>query len=176
MEMAAQLEIVAVAERAKPAWACLVPEKRQELTTEGGLDVSSNKTLIAETITRLHGAGVRVSLFVDADINNIQLAEELNADAVEIHTGTYARNWSQNIFAPSLKKIYQAAEEAKKRGLLVNAGHGITYENISDLISGFDFNELNIGFSIVARALTVGLRAAVKEMKQKMVNKICAAS
>ena len=176
MEMAAHRDLISEAEKVKPAWACLVPEKRQELTTECGLDVQAHEKSLDETVRRLHGAGIQVSFFIDPYVPTIQLAKKLGADAVEIHTGTFARLWVTSSHAAESQKIYEAAREAKKIGLLVNAGHGISYKNVGDLVAGFEFNELNIGFAIMARAMMVGLGQAVKEMKGKMVHKICAAS
>lgn len=168
MEMAVSPDILRVALRVKPAWACLVPEKRKELTTEGGLDLRRNFAKIKNTIFRLHQSGTKVSLFIDASTRNIDLAQKLSADAVEIHTGSYARRWSKNKGKKELEKIGLVAQQGEEAGLLVNAGHGIDYDNVQDLRSLFPFNEFNIGFAIVARAVSVGMECAVREMNERM--------
>ncbi len=169
MEMGANPDIIRVALRCRPAWTCIVPERRQELTTEGGLDVKGNEKKLGRAIDSLHSKGIRVSLFVGATLENMRLGAKVGADAVEIHTGTYARLFKTQGLQRELKKILMAAEEARGLGLLVNAGHGLDYENVNDLLKGFEFNELNIGFSIIARAINVGLKRAVTEMKKLLI-------
>lgn len=177
MEMTTTSEIVQIAEKIKPAWACLVPEKRREVTTEGGLDVVSGRLELGETVKRLKGAGVRVSLFIEPDTRSIEISKELNADAVELHTGFYARlaHGKKADVAVVLDKIKRAGEKASEMKLLVNAGHGIDYENVAALLEAHPFHEFNIGFAIVARAVFVGMEQAVREMKDKM-RTLCAAS
>lgn len=177
MEMAATPEIVAIAEKIKPAWVCLVPENRRELTTEGGLDVWAGRLELEEVIKRLQGAGIRVSLFVEPDVQTMEISKEVNADAVELHTGVYARCCRKNRrdIGVELDRIKNAAQKAAELKLLVNAGHGIDYENADALLKVYSFHEFNIGFAIVARALFVGFPQAVQEMKNKMRN-LCAAS
>lgn len=173
LEMAAVGPIVDIAVAVKPAWCCLVPEKRQELTTEGGLDVLSVEDALKETVARLQSAGIKVSLFIDADCRFIEASNRVGADAIEIHTGNYARMWKESagaeaMFKPELQKIREAALLAKDLGLVVNAGHGIDYDNVKTLKNIFPFHEFNIGFAIIARAITVGIGQAVKEMRQAL--------
>jgi len=172
MEMSISPEIVRIALDVKPAWACLVPERREELTTEGGLDVRSQFDHVQNTVLKLKSAGIRVSLFVEADPDIIQLCKQAGADAVEIHTGRYSRIELDQLDEQTkeLDRIRWAAAQARDVGLLVNAGHGLNYGNITALSSTFDFNEFNIGFSIIARAMFVGLGTAVAEMKV-LINK-----
>ncbi len=171
LEMAAAEDIIRVAETVGPAWACLVPEKRQELTTEGGLDLDRNPAVLAAAVKRLKAAGVRVSLFVEPTGEAARKARELGADAVELHTGTYAGAWKTGRrprIENELARLGSAAQAAERLGLLVNAGHGISYENVEDLSKIYPFHEYNIGFSIVARAVFVGMKQAVSEMKEKI--------
>jgi pyridoxine 5-phosphate synthase len=174
LEMAASDDILKVAESVRPAWACLVPEKRQELTTEGGLDVVANEARLRDVVARLHRGGTKVSMFIDATTVSVDASRRIGADAVEIHTGTYARKWKEGD-REELAVVARAAVAAKQAGLIVNAGHGIDYENVGDLLEAFPFHELNIGFSIVSRALMVGIGQAVREMKERMAN-VCAES
>ncbi len=169
MEMSISPDIVRVALRTRPEWVCLVPENRRELTTEGGLDVEKNAKKIGRVIYKLKSRGIKVSLFVDADIATVRLAKKLSADAVELHTGTYARLFRmKKSFTKELARLRSAAETAVELDLLANAGHGIDYDNVKPLLAAHRFNELNIGFSIMARAMFVGVRKAVSEMKAKM--------
>jgi pyridoxine 5-phosphate synthase len=177
LEMAAAPEIVAIAAGVKPAWVCLVPEKRKELTTEGGLDIQTNSTDLRKNIALLKDAGIRVSLFIEPNETLMGVARDLGADAVELHTGAYARVFrtEKKNLSKEVNRIKAAAEKAAALGLVVNAGHGIDYENVVELAQVHPFHEFNIGFSIVARAVFVGLPQAVKEMKLKMRD-LCAAS
>jgi pyridoxine 5-phosphate synthase len=176
MEMGAAMEIVSLALKLKPTWVCLVPEKREELTTEGGLDLKKNYGRLSKVIREFHKKKIKVSLFIDADESMVKRAWMLGAEAIEIHTGTYARYFlKKNLVPKNINKIRQAALKAKSLGLLVNAGHGLNYENVGPLLKAYPFHELNIGFSIISRALFVGLPQAVKEMKEK-INSACAAS
>jgi pyridoxine 5-phosphate synthase len=166
MEMSIAPAIVQIALRIQPAWSCLVPEKREELTTEGGLDVKGKFDDVARTIEQLKKAGVRVSLFVEPDLETMRLSKKSGADAVELHTGRYARLFHDaSARAAELRRIKEAALEARSSGLVVNAGHGLDDENTPPLLSTHAFHEFNIGFSIIARALFVGLPKAVAEMK-----------
>ncbi len=174
MEMAASEGILALAEQVKPAWVCLVPEKRQELTTEGGLDVVAQQAQLKAVVDRLHRVGTKVSLFIDAADAAVDASANLKADAVEIHTGAYAKNFKAGA-AYQLNAIVSASTRARNIGLIVNAGHGIDYENVGTLLKAFSFHELNIGFSIVSRALMVGIGQAVREMKEKMAT-VCVES
>jgi len=175
LEMAAVPSVMAVALKVKPSWCCLVPERREELTTEGGLDVPKYKADIKEAVQSLQESSIKVSLFIDAHPDIIKLVRELKADAIEIHTGPYARAFAQNAWEQELKRVVATAQEAKAVGLVVNAGHGLDYENVGELARAFPFHEFNIGFSIVARALSVGMESAVAEMKKAMTN-VCVAS
>ena len=177
LEMAATDDILKVAERVKPAWSCLVPEKRQELTTEGGLDVAGSEERLSKAVARLKKGGTRVSFFIEPDLKSVEASVRCGADAVELHTGDYARLYRQGekAAAPEIERIRRAAEAAKSKGLLVNAGHGIDYDNVEKLGGVFGFHEFNIGFAIIARALFVGIGQAVREMKGRMAN-VCVES
>lgn len=167
LEMAVTEEMVALACELRPADACLVPERRQELTTEGGLDVAGNAAAVAGAVHRLRAAGVRVSLFVDPDPAQVDAARDCGADAVEIHTGAYA-DAAPAARAGELGRVRVAAARAADAGLVVNAGHGLTLENVAAIAALPRLHELNIGHSIVARAIFVGIEAATKEMKELM--------
>ncbi len=166
LEMAITDEMVAFAERMQPEDCCLVPENREELTTEGGLDVSGQTVRIADVCNRLKAAGVRVSLFIDADIEQIDAAADVGAPVVEIHTGHFADAVDLSIRRRELERIRRAVKYGREMGLQVNAGHGLNYHNVSQIAALPYITELNIGHAIVARALFTGLSCAVKEMKQ----------
>lgn len=169
MEMAVTDEMVAIASRIKPHSSCLVPEKRQELTTEGGLDVAGQRTKVGTAIQTLHKAGIIVSCFIDPEEKQLQAAAELGSDYVELHTGTYS-NTTGEARCKELQRLRHAAEFAHKCGLKVNAGHGIDYENIDGILTIAHLCELNIGHSIVGRAIMVGMEQAVREMAALMKN------
>ena len=164
LEMADVPEIVAFAEEVRPDEACLVPEKRQEVTTEGGLNVAGASKSLARTIARLKKAGITVSLFVDPDARQIRAAAEAGADFIELHTGAYANARHDAEEATEIKKLRVAAELAHKLGLRVNAGHGLNYQNTPGILAVPHLETLNTGHSIIARAVFVGLRQAVGEM------------
>ncbi len=164
LEMAAVDEIIEIACDVQPELATIVPEKRQELTTEGGINVIDNITHLRETIDRLHEAEIAVSLFIEPDINQIDAAAEINADFIEIHTGHYANAVSEEDIFDELEKIRIAAKHAKKFGLGVNAGHGLNYINMKELVAIKDIDEVSIGHAIIARSVFVGIEKAVKEM------------
>lgn len=168
LEMAVTDEMLAIAERIRPADACLVPERRQELTTEGGLDVAGQIGLVSEACARLAAAGVRVSLFIDADPRQIEAACRSGTKTVEIHTGRYADCHDQHSRDAELQRIRRAAEQAAAAGLQVNAGHGLNYQNVAAIASISQVRELNIGHAIIARALFSSLAEAVREMKRLM--------
>ncbi|MDR1926239.1 MAG: pyridoxine 5'-phosphate synthase [Endomicrobium sp.] len=175
LEMSASEEIVKVALDVKPDFVCIVPEKRRELTTEGGLDVKTNKTNLANVVARLKKVGIIVSIFIAADIDQVLSCSEINADAIELHTGKYAKFYKENglssfEFKAEMKKILKASRETIKEGLLLNAGHGLDYDNAKRICKVADINEFNIGFSIIARAVFTGLETAVKDMKE-LINK-----
>jgi len=168
LEMAVADEIVAFAVRIRPHECCLVPERRQELTTEGGLDVVQGKKKITEVCRRLAEAGVRVSLFIDADAKQIEAAAQTGAPVIEIHTGHYADMATDEARRAELVRIEQAVQQGLDMKLHVNAGHGLNYHNVQPIASIPGISELNIGHAIVARALFTGLREAVREMKRLM--------
>lgn len=169
LEMAVTPEMVDIASRLRPADVCLVPERRAELTTEGGLDVVGHRQLVADATRRLTGAGIRVSLFIDPDPRQVDAARAVGAPVVEIHTGAYADARSPEEQARELSRIRSAVEHAHGAGLIVNAGHGLTLENVTPVAAMPEVHELNIGHSIVARAIFVGIAAATREMKEKML-------
>lgn len=168
LEMAVTDEMLAFAEALKPTYCCLVPEKREELTTEGGLDVAGQLEKVKHACARLARAGIRVSLFIDADSSQIQAAVACRSPMVEIHTGHYADAGSTEQCSRELDKIRDAVDEAAVAGLQVNAGHGLHYDNVQAIAAITDIAELNIGHSIVARAVFSGLEAAVTEMRRLM--------
>lgn len=168
LEMAVTEEMLEIATRLKPSDCCLVPEKRTELTTEGGLDVKGQQPALRDAIARLAGQGIRVSLFIDADFAQIDAARAVGADAIELHTGAYAdtRGSTQ---ARELERLRAAARHAAGIGLTVNAGHGLDYHNVQPVAAIPEIVELNIGYSIIGRALFTGLADAVREMKALML-------
>jgi pyridoxine 5-phosphate synthase len=167
LEMAATDEMVAYATRICPEDCCLVPERRQELTTEGGLDVSGQEQRLTTVCRRLADAGVRVSLFVDADPAQIEASARAGAPSIEIHTGQYAEA-SGDRWREELARIEQAVGLGRELGLQVNAGHGLHYHNVQAIAALPGIAELNIGHAIVARALFTGFQEAVREMKRLM--------
>jgi pyridoxine 5-phosphate synthase len=169
LEMACESEIVAIACNAKPAQATLVPEKREEVTTEGGLDVLGHRDKVAKAVDRLHQAGVSVSLFLDPDPRQIEESIRLKADAVELHTGRYALADSASARQQELETLAKAGKLICQGGLKLLAGHGLTYRNVRPIAAILNMHELNIGHSIIARAIMVGLQEAVREMK-RLVN------
>jgi pyridoxine 5-phosphate synthase len=167
LEMAATQEMVRKACEVRPADVCIVPEKRAELTTEGGLDAAGQRETLGRALQELRAAGIRVSLFIDPEERQIAAAQHLHADAIEIHTGAYADATSAARDA-ELRRIQEAARRAHDAGLIVNAGHGLTLDNVTPIAAIPVVNELNIGHSIVADALFVGLEEAVRRMKARM--------
>ena len=167
LEMAVTDEMLAIAELNRPADVCLVPEKREELTTEGGLDVLAHFDAVKNACARLAVAGIRVSLFIDPDIAQLDAAVACGAPVVELHTGSYADASSADV-ETEYKRIVRAAEYGDSIGLQINAGHGLHYENIEPIVRIPQLVELNIGHSIVARALFVGLHKAVADMRKLM--------
>ena len=169
LEMAATDEMVAIACEVKPDDCCLVPEKREELTTEGGLDVAGKLPRMKEVCARLAEAGIRVSLFIDAEPHQLEAALESGAPVVEIHTGHYADAVSAQARRRELVRIQEAVATGRRLGLQVNAGHGLDYHNVGEIAAIPGVRELNIGHAIVARALFAGLAGAVREMKRLML-------
>ncbi len=166
LEMSCAKKIVDIACRIKPDQATLVPEKRQELTTEGGLDVAAGRQRVRSVLHRLNGEGIEVSLFIDPVKKQIDAARDIGASCVEIHTGGYADARTNSELKKRFEEIRQAAIYAKKNGLKVFAGHGLNYHNCRKICSIQGIEELNIGHSIISRAVMVGLTQAVKEMKE----------
>ncbi|WP_419161252.1 pyridoxine 5'-phosphate synthase [Candidatus Palauibacter sp.] len=164
LELAAEDEVISLAESWKPGQATLVPEKREELTTEGGLDVSADPVRIADAVARLQGAGIRTSLFIDPDPAAVDASVEAGAAAIELHTGEYANAPHQASADHELARLEDAATRAAEAGLGVHAGHGLTYENVRPVAAIVECEELNIGHSIVSRAVLVGMERAVLEM------------
>ena len=168
LEMGNTPEIVDIALRIQPDEVCLVPEKREEITTEGGLDLITHQAELASTVARMHAAGIRVSMFIDPLHEQIDTAIELGADTVELHTGKLANAFTEKIQRYELERLAASATRAADSNLQVNAGHGINYRNIVLIQKIPCLTELNIGHSIVARAMVVGLEAAVREMLDLM--------
>lgn len=166
LEIAADESMVKVALTVKPHLVTLVPERRQELTTEGGLEVAAHRDRIEKLIHLLHDGSIPVSLFIDPNLNQVKAAHKVGADYVEIHTGRYANARRLKEEQAELENIAQAAKLAYKLGLGVNAGHGLNYRNVRRLAQIPEIVEFNIGHSIVARAVLVGLERAVREMKE----------
>jgi pyridoxine 5-phosphate synthase len=162
LELATSPEIVDIACRLRPYQATIVPERREEVTTEGGLDLGRPNPRLRETIRRLDEAGARVSLFVDPDAAVLDAAKDLGVPAVELHTGRYAHGWRESDAA--LEEVCRAARHAADMGLFVHAGHGLTYQNVVPVAAVPEIEELNIGHSVVSRAVMVGMWAAVTEM------------
>ncbi|MDD7804896.1 MAG: pyridoxine 5'-phosphate synthase [Endozoicomonas sp. (ex Botrylloides leachii)] len=166
LEMAATEEMLTIAEKIGPEHVCLVPEKRQELTTEGGLDVARQLASIKSACLRLAAKGIETSLFIDPDAAQITAAVASGALAIELHTGTYADADTPQAMKAELERIQGAVDYALAEGLTVNLGHGLNYQNIEPIAAITGINELNIGHSIISRALFTGLKPAIREMKK----------
>jgi pyridoxine 5-phosphate synthase len=166
LELASNPEVVAIACQTRPDQATIVPEKREEVTTEGGLNLSGSRRRVTEAITRLKEAGITVSLFLDPQERQIDLAAELGAHAVELHTGEYALATDDRRRREELDKLAVAGTRVLAAGLVLHAGHGLTYRNVKPIAALVGISELNIGHSIVARAIMVGFEQAVREMKK----------
>ena len=164
LEMGNAPEIVAIALRVRAHDACLVPENRNEVTTEGGLDCLTHRSALAETIGKLHDIGTVVSLFIDPDPDQIKAAAALKAEYIELHTGAFA-NATGDARSNELQRLVDGATLAHESGLRVNAGHGLNYQNVRELFAVPHLEELNIGHAIISRALITGLAEAVREMK-----------
>ncbi|PYJ88614.1 MAG: pyridoxine 5'-phosphate synthase [Verrucomicrobia bacterium] len=170
LEMGNTEQIIDIALRIVPDEVCLVPEKREEVTTEGGLDVIAQRKDLEPTIKRLQLAGIRVSLFIDPTLEQVDAAAELGVEMVELHTGKLANAFTEKIQKEELEQLRAAARAASESHLQVNAGHGINYKNIKLIHEIPSLTELNIGHSIISRAMWVGLETAVKEMLAAMKN------
>lgn len=170
LEMAVTQDMLNFAQSLQPDYCCLVPEKREELTTEGGLDVAGQLSRINHACEKLTAAGIKVSLFIDADPVQIDAAIRCQAPVIEIHTGHYADAVDATTIDSELKKIKIAVQQASQAGLQVNAGHGLNYENVQNVAVISDIAELNIGHSIIARAVMTGLAEAVGSMRSLMLS------
>jgi len=166
LELATSPDVVAIACRLRPYQATLVPERREEITTEGGLDLNRPSPKLRETIGQLEQVGARVSLFIDPDLRTLDAAKDLGVPAVELHTGRYAHTWRQNDTA--LEELRRAVSHASDMGLFVHAGHGLTYANVRPVAVIPQLEELNIGHSVMSRSIIVGMRQAVVEMRKAM--------
>ena len=164
-EMAVTAEMTQIATEVLPEQSTLVPEKREELTTEGGLDVVGQRERVAECVKQLQDAGIRVSLFIDPEESQIQASADIGADAIEIHTGSWADSATSER-SGEFDRITQASNQTVDLGLQLNMGHGLTYRNVRDIAAIPNVHELNIGHSIISHAVMVGLERAVREMKQ----------
>ena len=169
LEMAVTEEMLSIACEVKPAFVCLVPEKREELTTEGGLDVAGQLAKVSEAVSRLSEIGTQTSLFIDADKEQIEAAVASKAPYIEIHTGQYAEAKSEDEQLAELAKLVEGIKYAHSLGLKVNAGHGLTYFNVKPIAAIPEIIELNIGHAIIARAAIDGLEKAVRDMKRLML-------
>lgn len=166
LELACNEEVIDIACGARPFQATLVPERREEVTTEGGLDVASNPGRVADAVKRLQDAGIVVSLFLDPDPTQLAAAVETGATAVELHTGAYAHASAKFSTHAELETLHAAAAQVRSAGLTLHAGHGLTYRNVRPVAEIPDMCELNIGHSIISRAIMVGLEQAVRDMKR----------
>lgn len=170
LEMAATQEMVKIAYEHKPDVVTLVPERREELTTEGGLDVAGQRESLAKIIKNLKDGEITVSLFIDPDLDQVRAAHKVNADRIELHTGRYCEARNERERARELGRIVDAAKAAARLGMSVAAGHGLNYDNVLPIARIEEIDELNIGHSIVGRAVLVGFERAVREMLELMRN------
>ncbi|MCF6158240.1 MAG: pyridoxine 5'-phosphate synthase [wastewater metagenome] len=166
LEMSIAQEIVDIATDIKPDQVTLVPEKRQEVTTEGGLDVVSYKKILVDVIKRFRDAGIAVSLFIDPEEDQISAAKDVGAHYIELHTGNYALAKEDAVRSKAVEKLQEGVRIARQAGLRINAGHGLTYHNVGCIVKSLEVEELHIGHSIISRAVFVGIEKAVAEMKE----------
>lgn len=165
LEMAVTEEMVRIALEKRPYTVCLVPEKREEITTEGGLEIKNNLETVTSAVSRLRAGGIKVSLFIDPDAEQIKASAQTGAEAVELHTGAYAEAWGTPEEAVELRRLYDAAQVAHDEGLAVHAGHGLNLKNLPPVVAMPHLEELNIGHALIGRAIFVGLAEAVKQYK-----------
>ena len=170
LELATSADVLALACRVRPYQATLVPERREEITTEGGLDLHRPHPRMRDTIRRLEEVGARVSLFIDPDFDIVEAAKDLGVPAIELHTGRYAHSWRRDDTA--LNELRRAAQYAAGMGLSVHAGHGLTYANVAPVAAIPEIEELNIGHSVISRSIMVGMVAAVSEMRRAMEGRL----
>lgn len=168
LEMAATAEMVQIALQIQPDYITLVPERRQEVTTEGGLDIVGQEDRLAQIVAQLQGAGIPVSLFIDPDVDQIGASARIQAQWIELHTGRYAEATGERARQRELEQLRQGVDKAMASGLRVNAGHGLTYWNVGPVAAIPGMEELNIGHSIISRAVLVGVERAVREMRLAM--------
>ena len=171
LEIAATSEMLEIALRHRPHAACIVPEKREERTTEGGLDVAKNYDLLLPVINQLSDAGIRCSLFIEPDIEQIDAAKSIGAPVVELHTGSFCesyQNSERKLYQIELEKIQQATAYGAKNGLEIHAGHGLNYETVGDIASIREIKELNIGHFLIGEAIYIGLEESIKKMRDLM--------
>ena len=166
LEMATSQEIICTALKIKPEQVTLVPEKRQEITTEGGLSVTTQRESLVEVVKKFNDEGIQVSFFIDPDKDQIDASKEVGAQSVELHTGKYANAWGEKQCNKLLEELVEGVRVARSLGLGVNAGHGLTYKNTGTVVERLDIDEIHIGHSIISRSLFVGLKEAVWEMKE----------
>jgi len=169
LEMALSDEIIEIACDVRPDHACIVPEKREEVTTEGGLAVAGNESRIERVVRRLHDAGIAVTMFIDPDTDELEASRAAGADAVELHTGAYANAAGESAAEAELEALRRIAGAGRAAGIAVHAGHGLTYINVEPVVEIADITELNIGHSIIARSVFTGIERAVSEMKDIML-------
>jgi pyridoxine 5-phosphate synthase len=172
LEMAATSEMVDIALNLRPNYVTLVPERREEITTEGGLDVAAQLTVYASVVKQLQAAGIPVSLFIDADAIQLEAAAQTSAEFIELHTGRYGEAKTESAQRKELDVLAQGCKTAIAHGLRVNAGHGLTYWNVRPVAQIEGMEELNIGHAIISRASLVGIERAVREMKQAMLGQV----
>lgn len=170
LEMAPTAEMIAIATEIQPDYVTIVPEKREEVTTEGGLDVAGDLSRMTQLVTTLQGAGIPVSWFIDPEESQIKAAAETGAKFIELHTGQYAEAGDETTREQALAHLTQACDRALSLGLRINAGHGLTYHNVRRVACIPGMEELNIGHSIISRAVLIGLERAVREMKSEMTS------
>lgn len=168
LEMACTPAMIEFALKVKPHSVCVVPESREEISTEGGLDVVARKAQVKACVDAMKAAGIITSLFIDADDRQIEVSAESGAEWIELHTGAWANAWYGGRRSAELAKLIAGAERAHAAGLVVNAGHGINYDNVGEICTLPHVHELNIGHTIISRALTTGIDEAVREMKRRM--------
>lgn len=166
LELAANDDVLAIACETRPDQATLVPERREEVTTEGGLDVAGNLDAVRRAVDQLKAAGISVSLFLDPDEKQLVAAKDLGVEAVELHTGAYANAGAGQARQRELDTLISASAKIRELGMTLHAGHGLTYHNVKPIAAISEMHELNIGHSIIARAIMVGMQQAVREMKQ----------
>lgn len=166
LELACADDVLKIACETQPYQATLVPERREEVTTEGGLDVVGGRKRVAEAVKRLRDAGIKVSLFLDPDKAQLAAGAELGVDAIELHTGAYAHASAKHNAESELAELVKSGQQIRSAGILLHAGHGLTYRNVKPVAEIAEMRELNIGHSIIARAIMVGLEQAVRDMKR----------